>query len=70
MAHCKKETQLLRLRERYGEAARFDQISWQLDSKVALAFADSVIPTDISEEQTFVTLLQEAKRWGVSLAVS
>jgi dephospho-CoA kinase len=70
VANCKKETQLSRLQERYGASARFDQISWQLDSKVALSFADSVIQTDVSEDETFTTLLQEAKRWGVSLAVS
>jgi dephospho-CoA kinase len=70
VANCKKEVQLSRLADRYGSAAKFEQISWQLDSKVALAFADSVIQTDISDDETFITLLQEAKRWSVSLAVS
>ncbi|MEI8281150.1 MAG: hypothetical protein WCG75_01975, partial [Armatimonadota bacterium] len=63
-------TQRTRLRERYGEGANFNPISWQLDSKVALSFADSVFETDSGLDETLATLLQEAKRWGVSLAVS
>ncbi|MEI8283112.1 MAG: dephospho-CoA kinase [Armatimonadota bacterium] len=67
---CTKQTQIDRLRARYGNAANLEQISWQLDSKVAISFADSVIPTDGDHAETLATLLQEAKRWGVSLAVS
>ncbi|MEI7984710.1 MAG: dephospho-CoA kinase [Armatimonadota bacterium] len=70
VATCTKETQRTRLRERYGEGANFNPISWQLDSKVALSFADSVFETDSGLDETLATLLQEAKRWGVSLAVS
>lgn len=70
VASCKKNVQISRLKSRYGASANLSQISWQLDSKIALAFADSVISTDVSEEETLVTLLQEAKRWSVSLAVS
>jgi dephospho-CoA kinase len=70
VANCKKETQLERLALRYGDSSRIGQISWQLDSKVALSFADSVISTDEGLEQTLETLLQEAKRWGITLVVS
>ncbi len=70
VASCTKATQTERLRLRYGGIENLDRISWQLDSKVAHAFADSVIPTDGSKEETLVTLLQEAKRWGLTLAVS
>lgn len=70
VANCSKATQIARLRERYGSEGKFDHISWQLDSKVAVAFADSIIPTDGSKEETLATLLQEAKRWGITLAVS
>ncbi len=70
LAKCSPETQNLRLRERYGDAPKYDQISWQLDSKVANAFADSVINTDASKDETLENLLQEGKRWGISLVVS
>ena len=70
VATCSKVTQIARVQQRYGSDGKFDQISWQLDSKVAVAFADSVIPTDGSKEDTLATLLQEAKRWGITLAVS
>jgi dephospho-CoA kinase len=70
VASCSKETQLFRLRERYGDSSSFSPISWQLDSKIAISFADSVIKTDVSQEETLETLLQEAKRWGITLAVS
>ncbi len=70
VAFCSRETQTKRLVERYGRADGFDQFSWQIDSKVALAFADSVISTDGDLEGTKETLLQEAKRWRVTLVVS
>ena len=70
VANCSKMIQLSRMRERYGDSTDFSQISWQLDSKIALSFADAVIQTDAGEDETLATLLQEAKRWGLSLAVS
>jgi dephospho-CoA kinase len=70
VASCSREAQLSRLQERYGNTASFGQISWQLDSKVALSFADSIIKTDVSLDESLETLLQEAKRWGITLAVS
>ena len=70
VAKCSKEVQIDRLRSRYGDGAKFDQISWQLDSKVACAFADAVIGTSVSESETLKTLLQEGKSWGITLVVS
>lgn len=70
VAFCTRETQTKRLIERYGRADGFDQFSWQIDSKVALAFADSVISTEEGLKQTEETLLQEAKRWALTLVVS
>ena len=70
VAKCSREIQLNRLRARYGPSANFDQISWQLDSKVAVAFADSVIETGASQEETLASLLQEGKSWGLTLVVS
>ncbi len=70
VATCTKHTQIDRLRARYGNAANLEQVSWQLDSKVAISFADSVISTDGEPGETLTTLLQEAKRWGLTLAVS
>ena len=67
---CSKETQILRLRERYGMEPNFNQISWQLDSKVAVSFADAIFSSDAGKEKTLERLLQEAKRWGLTLAVS
>ena len=70
MAFCSPETQSKRLADRYGNQAQFPQLNWQLDSKVGMAFSDSVIPTDSDEEETLETLLQEAKRWQLPLVVS
>ncbi|MBI1334757.1 MAG: dephospho-CoA kinase [Armatimonadetes bacterium] len=70
VAFCTHETQSKRLRDRYGEQADYPQFSWQLDSKVALAFADAVISTETGEPETRASLLQEAKRWGLPLVVS
>jgi dephospho-CoA kinase len=70
VASCAKEVQISRLRARYGEKANFDQISWQLDSKVARAFADAVIDTSVSQAETLGSLLQEGKSWGIELVVS
>ena len=70
VAKCSREIQLSRLRDRYGIRAEFDQISWQLDSKVASTFADAIIETGGTPEQTLESLLQEAKSWGFTLVVS
>jgi len=70
VAFCRPETQSKRLQERYGKVIQFDPVSWQLDSKVLLSFADSVISTDGSTTETFESLLQEAKRWDLPLVVS
>jgi dephospho-CoA kinase len=70
VASCSRQIQIQRLKERYGNLDQFDQFSWQLDSKIGIAFADSVIRTDLSETQTNESLLQEAKRWDLPLVVS
>lgn len=70
VASCDRQIQMQRLRERYGNLDQFDQFSWQLDSKIGVVFADSVIRTDLSEAQTNESLLQEAKRWDLPLVVS
>ena len=67
---CTKETQYSRLRERYGKLPNFGQISWQLDSKVAVSFADAILSSEGGKDKTLESLLQEAKRWGLTLAVS
>ena len=69
-AKCSPEIQLQRLHDRYGESANLERISWQLDSKVASSFADSIIQTDGSLQGTLETLLQEAKRWGIAIVDS
>lgn len=70
VAYCSRETQAARLVERYGGSDQFAPFSWQLDSKISYSFADSIIRTDSSKEESLKSLLQEAKRWGLPLAVS
>lgn len=70
VAFCSRETQTKRLIERYGGIDRMAPISWQLDSKVPLVFADSVICTEGGTRETAESLLQEAKRWDLPLVVS
>lgn len=69
VASCTAETQHRRLLERYGNTATDGLVEAQLSLKCKVAFADAVIPTDCPIEETEKTLLQEAKRWGLTLAV-
>ncbi len=70
VAFCSRETQTKRLKERYGDEAKFAQFGWQLGSKVGLSFADAVISTEGGRNETYESLLQEAKRWSISLVDS
>lgn len=66
---CDPEVQKQRLRERYGNSASDGLIQAQLSTKCKVAFADSVIPTSGPLKETEKSLLEEAKRWALTLAV-
>ncbi|HLP00051.1 MAG TPA: dephospho-CoA kinase [Fimbriimonas sp.] len=66
---CDPEVQKQRLHERYGNGASDGLIQAQLSTKCKVAFADAIIPTSGPLIETEKSLLEEAKRWALTLAV-
>jgi dephospho-CoA kinase len=66
---CGEEEQMRRLRERYPDAPQRTLKTSQISRESRLAFADSVIRTDCSEDETLAQLKKEAKTYGLRLDV-
>jgi dephospho-CoA kinase len=64
---CGEAEQRRRLEERYPNGVSIGLLDSQLNCQARLAFADSVIFTNVSKEETEQTLRNESKRYGLPL---